>query len=53
MRKRAEKHSGHATALRKTARLPTGEEVSAEFLVRYPLINHLEQHVEQLERALG
>jgi hypothetical protein len=42
-----------ATALRKTARLPTGEEVSAEFLVRYPLINHLEQHVEQLERELA
>ena len=41
-----------ATALRRTARLPTGEEVTAEFLVRYPLINHLEQHVEQLEQAL-
>jgi hypothetical protein len=40
------------TALRKTARLPSGETVSAEFLVRYPLVNHLEQHVEQLERAL-
>ena len=41
------------TALRKTALLPSGETVSAEFLVRYPLINHLEQHVEQLEQALG
>ena len=40
-------------ALRKTASLPSGETVSAEFLVRYPLINHLEQHVEQLERALA
>jgi hypothetical protein len=40
-------------ALRKTASLPSGETVSAEFLVRYPLINHLEQHVEQLERAMG
>jgi hypothetical protein len=40
-------------ALRMTARLPSGETVSAEFLVRYPLINHLEQHVEQLERALA
>ena len=27
--------------------------VSAEFLARYPLINHLEEHVEQLERMLG
>ena len=42
-----------AAALRKTATLPTGETVSAEFLVRYPLVNHLEQHVEQLERALA
>src|SRR5438046_8987718 len=41
-----------ATALRRTARLPTGEEATAEFLARYPLINHLEQHVEQLEQAL-
>lgn len=40
-------------ALRKTAQLPSGETVSAEFLVRYPLINHLEQHVEQLERGLS
>lgn len=40
-------------ALRKTATLPSGEAVSAEFLVRYPLINHLEQHVEQLERTLA
>lgn len=38
--------------LRRTARMPSGETVSAEFLVRYPLINHLEQHVEQLEGAL-
>jgi hypothetical protein len=28
-------------------------DVSAEFLARYPLINHLEEHVDQLERSLG
>jgi hypothetical protein len=28
-------------------------EVSAEFLARYPLINHLEEHVDQLERSLA
>jgi hypothetical protein len=39
-----------ATALRRSARLPSGETVTAEFLARYPLINHLEEHVEQLER---
>jgi hypothetical protein len=27
--------------------------VSAEFLARYPLVNHVEEHVEQLERMLG
>jgi hypothetical protein len=39
-----------AAALRRGARLPSGEIVTAEFLARYPLINHLEEHVEQLER---
>ena len=38
-----------AASLRRGARLPTGETVTAEFLARYPLINHLEEHVEQLE----
>ena len=42
-----------ATALRRKATLPDGDTVSAEFLARFPLINHLEQHVDQLERALG
>jgi len=27
--------------------------VTAEFLARYPLINHLEEHVDQLERTLA
>jgi len=27
--------------------------VTAEFLARFPLINHLEQHVDQLERSLA
>jgi hypothetical protein len=40
-------------ALRRAAALPSGETVTAEFLARYPLINHLEQHVDQLERELG
>jgi hypothetical protein len=40
-----------AAALRRGARLPSGETVTAEFLARYPLINHLEEHVEQLERG--
>ncbi len=40
-------------SLRRTASLPSGETVSAEFLARYPLVNHLEEHVEQLERALS
>jgi hypothetical protein len=43
-------------ALRREAKVVGGRPVtavSAEFLARYPLINHLEEHVEQLERALG
>jgi hypothetical protein len=40
-----------AVSLRRSARLPSGETVTAEFLARYPLINHLEEHVEQLERG--
>ena len=27
--------------------------VTAEFLARYPLVNHLEEHVDQLERLVG
>jgi hypothetical protein len=42
-----------ATALRKEAMTETGRTVSAEFLARFPLINHLEEHVDQLERSLA
>lgn len=40
------------SALRRAVRLTTGETVTAEFIARYPLVNHLEEHVEQLERLL-
>ena len=45
--------STNAAALRRGAALPSGQTVTAEFLARYPLVNHLEEHVEQLERSLG
>ena len=41
------------SALRRSVRLTNGESVTAEFIARYPLINHLEEHVEQLERDLS
>ena len=43
-------------ALRRKVKVVGGgsySDVSAEFLARYPLINHLEEHVDQLERSLG
>ncbi|TAN31536.1 hypothetical protein EPN29_12835 [bacterium] len=42
-----------ATALKREVRTETGGAVSADYLARFPLINHLEEHVEQLERSLG
>lgn len=42
-----------ATSLRREAKEASGGSVTAEFLARFPLINHLEQHVDQLERSLG
>lgn len=42
-----------ATSLRREVKDATGDTVSAEFLARFPLINHLEEHVDQLERSLG
>jgi len=42
-----------AASLRREAKDSSGGSVSAEFLARYPLINHLEEHVDQLERSLG
>ena len=41
------------SALRRSVMLTNGETVTAEFIARYPLINHLEEHIEQLERELG
>ena len=41
------------SALRRSVKLTNGESVTAEFIARYPLINHLEEHIEQLERELG
>ena len=42
-----------AASLRREVRDSGGDSVTAEFLSRYPLINHLEEHVDQLERSLG
>ena len=41
------------SALRTSVPLTTGGTVTAEWIARYPLVNHLEQHVEQLERELA
>jgi hypothetical protein len=40
-------------SLRRKARMENGEDMSAEEVARLPLINHLEMHVDQLERELG
>lgn len=42
-----------ATALRDEVTTKASETISAEFLARFPMINHREQHVDQLERSLG
>jgi len=42
-----------AASLRREAKDASGRAVSAELLARLPLINHLEEHVAQLERSLG
>jgi hypothetical protein len=41
------------SSLRRKARMENGELMSAEEVVRLPLVNHLEMHVDQLERELG
>ncbi len=41
------------TSLRRAARLEDGRMMSAEEVARLPLINHLEMHVDQLEKGLG
>jgi len=38
-------------AFRRRAKLTTGGSISAEHVARLPLVNHLESHVEQLERS--
>ncbi len=40
-------------ALRRTIRIDGETTMTAEELARLPLINHLEAHIEQLERSLG
>ena len=40
-------------SLRRQARQENGELMSAIDVARLPLINHLEMHVDQLERSLG
>lgn len=42
-----------ASSLRREAKLEDGRTISADQIARLPLINHLELHVDQLERALG
>ena len=41
------------SALRRQATLENGERMSAEQVARLPLVNHLEMHVDQLERAVS
>jgi hypothetical protein len=41
------------SALRRQAKVEDGTMMSAEEIARLPLVNHLEMHVDQLERALG
>jgi hypothetical protein len=40
------------SALRRKARMENGETMSADEIARLPLVNHLEMHVDQLEREL-
>jgi hypothetical protein len=41
------------SSMRRTAKQENGELISAEEVARLPLVNHLEMHLDQLERALG
>jgi primosomal protein N'' len=40
-------------SLHREVTLEDGRKVSAEWIARFPLINHLEEHVDQLERSLA
>ena len=44
--------TSEAAALRRTARLEDGTVMSAEDVARLPLVNHLELHLDQLEKSL-
>jgi hypothetical protein len=46
-------HSIDVASLKREARLEDGRSISAADIARFPLINHLEMHVEQLEQALA
>jgi hypothetical protein len=41
------------SALRRKATLENGELIAADEIARLPLVNHLEMHVDQLERAIS
>ena len=41
-----------ASSMRRTATQENGQPISAEEVARLPLVNHLEMHLDQLERAL-
>jgi hypothetical protein len=41
------------SSLRRKARLETGELLGADEIARLPLVNHLEMHLDQLERTLS
>jgi hypothetical protein len=45
--------SADSSSLRRVAKQENGELISAEEVARLPLINHLEMHVDQLERAVS
>jgi len=42
-----------ASSLRRTAKQENGDLISAIEVARLPLVNHLEMHVDQLERAVS
>jgi hypothetical protein len=45
--------SAETSSLQRTATQENGEPITAEEVARLPLINHLEMHVDQLERAIS
>jgi hypothetical protein len=51
----SELRSLEVAALRRSATVAGASfsPITVEFLARYPLVNHLEEHVDQLERLLA